>query len=56
MAYHLHVHYLSPGGGLSADGQSWLPAHGDFFLDERAALSKMFRAAILSWPAKDCPL
>ena len=22
MAYHLHVHYLSPGGGLSADGQS----------------------------------
>jgi hypothetical protein len=44
MANHPHVHYLSPGGGLSADGQSWLPAHGDFFLPV-LALSKMFRAA-----------
>jgi hypothetical protein len=24
--YHPPVHYLAPGGGLSADGQAWLPA------------------------------
>jgi len=23
LAYHPHEHYLSPGGGLAADGQSW---------------------------------
>jgi Putative transposase/Transposase zinc-binding domain len=42
--YHPHVHYLAPGGGLSADGQTWLPAHNHFFLPVKA-LSKLFRAA-----------
>ena len=27
LLYHPHVHYLVPGGGLSVDGQTWLPAH-----------------------------
>ena len=32
LIYHPHVHYLAPGGGLSADGQTWLPARHHFFL------------------------
>jgi Transposase zinc-binding domain/Putative transposase len=27
---HPHVHSLVPGGGLSADGQDWLPSRADF--------------------------
>jgi hypothetical protein len=38
------VHYLAPGGGLSVDGQVWLPARNHFFLPVKA-LSKLFRAA-----------
>jgi len=44
LLYHPHVHYLAPGGGLSADGQTWLPACNHFFLPVKA-LSKLFRAA-----------
>ena len=47
LIYHPHVHYLVPGGGLSTDGQSWLPARNHFFLPVRA-LSKLFRAAFRS--------
>ncbi len=42
--YHPHVHYLAPGGGLSTNGQTWLPARNHFFLPVKA-LSKLFRAA-----------
>jgi hypothetical protein len=44
LAYHPHVHYLAPGGGLGADGYTWLPARKNFFLHVKA-LSKLFRAA-----------
>jgi len=44
LIYHPHVHYLTPGGGLASDGQSWLPARRNFFLPVKA-LSKLFRAA-----------
>jgi hypothetical protein len=47
LIYHPHVHYLAPGGGLSADGQTWLPAQNRFFLPA-PALSKLFRAAFRS--------
>ena len=43
LAYHPHVHYLVPGGGLSADGQTWLRAHHNFFVPVKA-LSRLFRA------------
>jgi len=42
LAYHPHVHYLVPGGGLN--GSSWLPSRPDFFLPVKA-LSKLFRAS-----------
>jgi len=43
LSYHPHVHYLVPGGGLAADGQTWLPARKNFLLPVRA-LSRIFRA------------
>jgi hypothetical protein len=43
LLYHPHVHYLVPGGGLSADGQSWRPARNAFFVHVKP-LSRLFRA------------
>jgi hypothetical protein len=42
LAYHPHVHYLVPGGGLSADGQSWRRARNAFFVHVKP-LSRLFR-------------
>lgn len=42
LAYHPHIHYLVPGGGLSADGQTWLFAQPDFLLPVKA-LSKIYK-------------
>ena len=43
LAYHPHVHYLVPGGGVHADGRTWLQAHHNFFVPVKA-LSRLFRA------------
>jgi hypothetical protein len=43
LEYHPHVHYVVPGGGLSADGKKWLPSHSHFFVPVRV-LSVLFRA------------
>jgi len=43
LSYHPHVHYLVPGGGLSVNGQEWLPS-GENFLIPVKALSILFRA------------
>lgn len=43
LAYHPHVHYLVPGGGLSADGHSWRRARNAFFVHVKP-LSRLFRA------------
>ena len=43
LAYHPHVHFVVPGGALSADGQEWLPSRADFLVPVHA-LSKLFRA------------
>ncbi len=42
LAYHPHIHYLVPAGGLAPDTQTWLPARQDFLLPVKA-LSKIFR-------------
>jgi hypothetical protein len=42
LAYHPHIHYLIPAGGLAANTQTWLPARQDFLLPVKA-LSKIFR-------------
>jgi hypothetical protein len=43
LEYHPHVHYVVPGGGLSADGTRWLPSRADFLVPVQA-LSILFRA------------
>lgn len=43
LTYHPPIHYLAPGGGLAADGQTWRPA-GKKFLVPVKALSILFRA------------
>ena len=43
MRYHVHAHFIVPGGGLSEDGQRWLPAQRDYLMPERA-VAKIFRA------------
>jgi hypothetical protein len=42
LVYHPHVHYLVPGGGLSADGQTWRRARNAFFVHVKP-LSRLFR-------------
>jgi hypothetical protein len=43
LAYHPHVHYLLPAGGLADEGAVWRPAKKNFLLPVKA-LSKIFRA------------
>lgn len=43
LSYHPHVHFLVPGGGLSADGQQWLASRPTFLVHVRP-LAKLFRA------------
>jgi hypothetical protein len=42
LAYHPHIHYLLPAGGLATNAQTWLPARQDFLLPVKA-LSKISR-------------
>jgi hypothetical protein len=43
LAYHPHVHYLVPAGGLAEDGSTWLPSRKNFLVPVKA-LSKLVRA------------
>jgi len=43
LGYHPHVHYVVPGGAVSADGNSWITSGPAFFLPVKA-LSILFRA------------
>jgi hypothetical protein len=45
--FHPHVHVVVPGGGLSPDGQQWVPSRDDFFLPVRV-LSRVFRGKYLA--------
>jgi Putative transposase/Transposase zinc-binding domain len=47
MTYHPHVHMIVPGGGISADGKSWISCKPGFFLPVRV-LSRLFRRLFLS--------
>ncbi len=46
LLHHPHVHCVVPGGGLSADGQRWIPCRPGFFLPVRV-LSRLFRRLFL---------
>jgi len=43
LQYHPHLHYIVPGGGLSADRTRWVASRDDFFLPVKA-LSSIYRA------------
>ncbi len=51
LLHHPHVHCLVPGGGLSPDGQHWIPAREGFFLPVRV-LSRLFRGKYLAYLRK----
>jgi hypothetical protein len=42
LLFHPHIHYLIPGGGLSPDGRTWVPARHKFLLHHEA-LGDRFR-------------
>ncbi len=42
LSYHPHVHFLVPGGGLSADGQQWIRSRQGFLVHVKP-LRKLFR-------------
>lgn len=46
MLYHPHAHFLVSAGGLSADGQRWVPGQHPNFLVPVRALSVIFRAKL----------
>jgi len=46
MTHHPHLHCIVPGGGLTADGEAWVPCKRGFFLPVRV-LSKLFRRRFL---------
>lgn len=43
MGYHVHLHYIVPGGGLSKCNSTWMPAKNDFLVYV-PLLSNIFRA------------
>jgi predicted RNA-binding Zn-ribbon protein involved in translation (DUF1610 family) len=46
LTHHPHLHCIVPGGGLSANGDQWVPCKRGFFLPVRV-LSKLFRRLFL---------
>ncbi len=46
MTHHPHVHGIVPGGGLDADGKTWVACRPGFFLPVRV-LSRLFRRRFL---------
>ena len=51
LCYHPHLHFIVPGGALSADGEEWLPSRVDFFVPVKAA-SAIYRAKFLALMAE----
>lgn len=54
MVYHPHLHCLVPGGGLSPDGDYWLPTRSNYLVPVKA-LSVMFRARYMDMARKALP-
>jgi hypothetical protein len=51
LLHHPHLHCLVPGGGITADGQSWISCRSGFFLPV-TVLSRMFRGLFLHYLEK----
>jgi hypothetical protein len=49
MEYHVHAHFIVPGGGLAPDGKRWRPAQRDYLMPAKAVatiLRAKFRDAL----------
>ncbi|MEO1725140.1 MAG: IS91 family transposase [Pseudomonadota bacterium] len=46
LTHHPHIHMIVPGGGLSPDGEHWIPCRPGFFLPVRV-LARLFRRLFL---------
>lgn len=47
LLFHPHIHCIVPGGGISLEGDRWVPAKRGFFLPVKV-LSEVFRGKLLS--------
>ena len=54
MGLHPHAHFLVPGGALSPDGLTWLPARRNYLVPLKA-LSSIFRAKFMAQARKALP-
>lgn len=48
LTYHPHLHCIVPGGGLSEDGQHWIPSRAYFFLPVQV-MSRLFRGKMMAY-------
>ena len=57
LEWHPHIHMLVPGGGVAADGSTWMqtPKRRKLYLVPVLALSKIFRACLLRRVAQALP-
>jgi len=46
LRYHIHIHYIIPGGGLSPDGKKWKRAKNEFLIHEKP-LAKRFKGILI---------
>ncbi|MDD2252559.1 MAG: transposase [Dehalococcoidales bacterium] len=51
--YHLHVHYIVPGGGISRDGKQWIYPKNRGFLVSSKPLASLFKGKFKA-EMKDC--
>ena len=51
LTHHPHVHMIVPGGGLSEDGERWIPSRPRFLVHVKA-LSRLFRGRLLAMLAE----
>jgi len=54
LIFHPHIHYLIPGGGLSADGRTWSHTGPDFFV-HFAPLKRRFRTVFAQLLRQQAP-
>jgi len=52
LAYHPHVHFIVPGGGIDKDGKEWKPSGAAFFIHAKP-LSKIYRAKFIEQLKKE---
>jgi hypothetical protein len=50
---HPHIHCIVSGGGLSPDGQKWVPSRNKFFLPVKV-MSRLFRGKFLDYLQRGC--